>query len=345
MIAFYFFNSSEFQDMLAPLIEISKTGRKVWVCFFDCLEKKRCFFNYGEKELVSFIDSIFLANGLGKPDVNFYGQESEYRFNSDYKNVKPSAVFMQGIHHKYPIWMPHTAGAKVVHFAWGADGFNNLIKSKINVDFNVLRNEEDAEIFSQAVSRSKFFGKFWLDQLVHNPVASKLTKELTGKKSCFIPETWVSGNANKTLQTWNEHNVHGINDFIKFLHDEDYLVICKRREKGYPFHDVHGWSNYVTEKPDIIIEKDLYYPSSLFALPLLVDACVIFGHTTPGTISLHNMMKSLNSKSILAKAQSLPALKDFILSNVAEYNNNIVLESPTKHLIKYLEVARILEAP
>ena len=214
-------------------------------------------------------------------------------------------------------------------------------KSKIKVDFNILRNEKDATIFSKANCESKFFGKFWMDQLNHKPLPSKLFADLSGKKVCFMPETWV---ANDKLQTWNKSNVIVLNDFIKFLHEENYTVVCKRREKGYPFHDVHGWSNYVNEKPDIIIEKDLYYPSSLFALPSIVDACVIFGHSTPGTISLYNMMKNLNTKTLLAESPNLLELKDFILNTTAEYNNNTVSELSSRRLIEHLEAVEILEA-
>ena len=113
-------------------------------------------------------------------------------------------------------------------------------------------------MFKHANCDSKYFGKFWMDQLSHVSPFDDLSEILAGKKCCFIPETWVFDHVDGELRPWNSENVHVVNEFIKFLHDHDYTVICKRREKGYPFHNTHGWSNYVSEKPDLIIEKDLY---------------------------------------------------------------------------------------
>ena len=65
------------------------------------------------------------------------------------------------------------------------------------------------------------------------------------------------------------------NRLIKFLKENNFEIVWKKREKGYP---LEGWASpldFCEEKPDIVIEKDLNFPSALIDYAYNSDICIV----------------------------------------------------------------------
>ena len=51
-------------------------------------------------------------------------------------------------------------------------------------------------------------------------------------------------------------------------------------EKGYPYQDETSVLKYCKNKPDIIINKDINFPSSVYYVPTIADICLTFNFTS-----------------------------------------------------------------
>ena len=74
MNAFYFLAMTNLQDLMPVLMQHLVESKPCWVCFFDCLRKKRQFYFYQKKELVDFIENICLKNNLPVPLIDYLWQ-------------------------------------------------------------------------------------------------------------------------------------------------------------------------------------------------------------------------------------------------------------------------------
>ena len=351
MNAFYFFGVTEFQDMLTPLLELLGRGEKCWVCFFDCLKSKRQLYYYNEAELFSFIENVCKSNNLPIPKLSFFGLDDRAKFEKEYDELKPKLVFVQSVFHKYPLWVPTAHLSKVVHFLWGAhDGLWNLGQTKYkNIVLNVLRHEEDVLRFNNHRERLRqtnhplapvlpdnfrYFGNFWIEQYTYNfLIPSDIFARVGNKRFCFIPETWLRTDDTR----WDKNNVKLVDDVIELLHSHDYYVVVKKREKGYPVDSVNGFLNYITKQPDVIIDKDLYLPSSLFYLPLYADLCLLIGHKTQGTHALYDFYRKFNKNTMMCHDHDLAfqEISSFVTNAINDIQLSRVLpqERPAKLLI------------
>ena len=306
--------------------------------------KKKTVFYYKKKELEEFVNKTFDQNNINcKPIVDYFGIEDEKIFFKKYKAIKPNIVLTQSVHHKYPKWIPPVKNSKVIYFPWGADGLNNIIKSsyKNNVVLNVLRHKEDKEIFSKINIPSKYFGNVWIEQ-VENYKTSHFFN-FKNKKICFISESWIAGlDTNNNLIKWNKTNSYLIDKVLKILKSEGYFVVIKKREKGYPTDKENGFTNYIKEKPDLFIEKDLYFPSSLFSIPVMSDICIFLGHNTQGTMSLINTYNFFGKKVLNFNIEDLKTNFKKIKNEILNFKKNKIeykqyKKKPSKLLVEYID--------
>ena len=336
LYAFYFFGINDFQDMTSTMLQAIKTGKKCWVCLFDCLKSKRQFYNYTSEELEEFIRSICTANKLEVPDIDFYGQEDKTSFETDYELKKPNVVFMQNAVHKFPLWYPRADKSSVIHFAWGLDSKENLHASEYEIKLNVLRNENDIAEYNKKCSfiKNEYFGNMRLEQFSWKPHFSTL-KLGDSSKICFIPEIWFGAHRRTFGSNMPiEKVIPFLDKVIDFLKERNYYVVWKRREKGQGAKVINPLP-LLKNKPDSVVEKDLNFPSSLYYLAKKSDICLFYG--------LSNAQKDINEigdNSILLSAQldhysEIEKLKKFMVKR--KKSKALPSGSPSMDLIRYIE--------
>ena len=264
MNAFFIFGSANFQDLLPVLFRSLESDEDNWVCFFDCFAKKRQLATYTKEEVTEFIIGKCEELKCKKPLISFFRANDKARYESLYDFYSPTHVFVQEIKPKWPIWYPKADKSKVVHFAWW-DESKHLYEPLIGVDVTILKRKEDVKYGYQNFN-TKYFGNLRLDHL-------KYSSEEPRKNRCFIPETYLRMSDKYVKDSMQI--VEFIDRLIPFLRNKGFEIVWKKREKGYP---VENWSSpldFCKEKPDIIIDKDLNFPSSLLGYAYESDICLV----------------------------------------------------------------------
>jgi len=268
MIAFYFTGIVDFQDMFTTLIESINKGYKPWICIFDCLSKKRQFYYYEKNEIINFIKDTLAKNNIVIPesDIDFFGQNDKIKFENIFDKRKPNVAFIQGVWHKYPTWIPKVPD-KIIHFTWSYDAIQTFHRSpyKNKIILNIARYKIDEDfLFKNKVQNCLYLGNTRLSQFKYNNNSNteKLIKDISSKKVCFIPERWFRKEEDESTL------VNNIQEIIIFLKQAGYTVVWKRREKGYPFNESHTVLHKlaIDAKPDIVIERDLFFPSAMMTM-------------------------------------------------------------------------------
>jgi len=327
MNAFYFLAMTNLQDLMPVLIQHLAESKPCWVCFFDCLQKKRQFYFYQKKELVDFVENICLKNNLPPPLIDFFGQDEKREFENKYNRLSPEHVFVQSVFHKYPLWIPTASKSKVINFAWGPE--ECMEKSNYNICLNAARYRDDVSVYKQRFPNidTVYFGNFRLEALKYKPYTTNYSLEdLKNKKVCFIPETTLRLK-DPNYEKW----VECVDNLIKFLHDQGYFVIWKSREKGHPQVSKNSTLNYCKNKPDLIIDKDLNFPSSLYNIPTVADMCLVINFSAS-----FSDIKKINENSFVIQTPKLS--KKRIERMHAIYKKRDVIELDSKEgwdLLKY----------
>lgn len=264
--AFFIFGMSQNQDLFPVLFEILKNDDECWVCFFDCFNKKRQLANYTYDEIFTFFKDICQTLNYKMPELSFFGINDQKKYSKEYKIFNPEIIFIQEIKPKFFNWYPKVSNnVKVIHFAWWNES-KHLYAPNINVSLSILKQQEDLK-YGYEKFNTKYFGNLRMDHLHY------LEKKQFKKKRCFIPESYLRMSG-KNIEK-SKKIIRFCNRLIKFLKDNDFEIIWKKREKGYP---VEGWASpldFCEEKPDIIIEKDLNFPSSLIDYSYNSDICLV----------------------------------------------------------------------
>ena len=324
MFGFYIFGMSDMQDMIPILLTSLKRGKECWVCIFDTVLYKRQLYYYEPEEITNFIKSICVENELPIPRINFYSVNAEARFKNDYQSISPKLVFIQNIVHKNISWYPTAKGAKVIHLAWHKDGARHAGHSSYNIFLNVLRKEYDLHYFGAhgidkipkwfrnrignldqlLEQKSRYYGNFRLEQLSYKKVLSKFPsyESLVDKKICFIVESHLRNDL-----IFRKNTGLFVDQLIDFLHENDYYVIWKTREKGWPKDKWCSPLDVATQMPDFIIEKDLNFPTSLIHGPTIADVCL--------TINCTNAifdLQEINHNSFILSPAKLPEHEELI---------------------------------
>ena len=264
MYAFFVFGSANFQDLLPVLFEALVDKQPCWLCFFDCFSKKRQLASYTKKDVIEFIGAKCVEIGCNKPIINFFRAEDEGNYKALYDVYLPTHVFVQEINPKYPIWYPRAKKSKVVHFAWW-DESKHLRDPLIDVDVSILKRATDVKYGYESYN-TRYFGNLRLDHLKY-AITDK------DKKRCFIPETYLR--MGPKYRDDSMKIVKFIDELIPFLRTNDFEIVWKKREKGRPMEKWASPLDFCVEQPDIIIEKDLYFPSSLVGYAYDSDICLV----------------------------------------------------------------------
>tara|TARA_R100000664_G_scaffold34158_1_gene54453 strand:+ start:3274 stop:4368 length:1095 start_codon:yes stop_codon:yes gene_type:complete len=296
--AFYVFGIIDFQEQLPVIIESLNHGNDVWVCVFDTLYRKRQFYYYDNQKILDFISDVCALNTSRIPNIRYYGADHKIEFDSDLKEYNPDVVFLHGAYHKYPLWYPSAGTAKVVHFAWGPE--SDLNKSNYKIDLNVVRRKEDLETYKKFNIDTKYFGNLRLESLKHKPVFNSFCEDyFENKKVCFLSETHIR-KSSPNFEKYPEL----VDELLTTLRSEGYTTVWKNREKGYP---KQGWASpleYTKAKPDLVINKDLNFPSSLYYLPSIAKLNILFN----GTGTFFDLV-NVGSNVVVFKTQDLTAEK------------------------------------
>jgi hypothetical protein len=327
MYAFYFLAITDLQDLLPILLTAVSKNKKCWVCFVDSLYKKRQLYYYEPNELKGFIKEVCKNNNLPCPEVDFFGQNDKAAFEHEYQKRNPEYVFLQNVYHKYSLWIPAASKSKVINFAWGPE--ECMEKSNYNICLNAARYRDDVSVYKQRFPNidTVYFGNFRLEALKYKPYTTNYSLEdLKNKKVCFIPETTLRLK-DPNYEKW----VECVDNLIKFLHDQGYFVIWKSREKGHPQVSKNSTLNYCKNKPDLIIDKDLNFPSSLYNIPTVADMCLVINFSAS-----FSDIKKINENSFVIQTPKLS--KKRIERMHAIYKKRDVIELDSKEgwdLLKY----------
>ena len=254
------------QDMFPVIFESLKRDETCWICFFDCFYKKRQLANYNKSELVDFFSQKCKQLGFKQPKVDFFNVEERSLYNEKYKKYVPKNVFVQEINPKYPSWYPRVDKnrTRVVHFAWW-DESKHLRNPLIDVDFSILKQSDDIK-YGYENYNTKYFGNLRLDHLAYSQKSER-------RKRCFIPETYLR--MSDKYKNSSMKIVEFCDELIVFLREQEFEIVWKKREKGYPIENWASPLDFCKEKPDIIIEKDLYFPSALMDYAYRSDICIV----------------------------------------------------------------------
>ena len=264
MHAFFIFGSANFQDLLPVLFESLKSNTECWLCFFDCFSKKRQLATYTKQEVTKFIGDKCDEIGCKKPIIDFFRAEDKNKYEIMYEVYLPAYVFVQEINPKYPLWYPKASKSKVIHFAWW-DESKHLHNPSISVDVSILKRADDVKYGYQQFNTA-YFGNLRLDHL-------KYANKAPRKKRCFIPETYLR--MSDKHRTDSMLIVSFIDELILRLKDEGFEVVWKKREKGYPIENWASPLEFCKESPDVIIDKDLNFPSALIGYAYDSDICLV----------------------------------------------------------------------
>ena len=296
MHAFYVLGISDLQDLFPVILTTIQRGKKVWICFLDCLTKKRQFYYYTPEELYGFVDNVCKANGLETPIVGIYGLNDQAEFEKHYSHFKPDLVFLQNAVHKNASWYPTAYNSRVVHFAWHMDSARNIMDTNYDVILNSVKFEKDLKYYGvpsvddipewvrvpenkkKELKKvdSRFFGNIRTDGLRFKDQLSVGEYQKTNKKTCFI----VEAHLRKNDVEFNSSTVDLVHRLLSTLKDEGFYTIWKKREKGYPKGNWYSPLDVCAAKPDLVIEKDLNFPNTISYFSSLADATVVINTST-----------------------------------------------------------------
>ena len=266
MLGFYIFGTANFQDILPVLFEALKQEKECWVCFFDCFSKKRQLYHYNKNEVVDFFKKKCQEINCNLPFISFYKHEDNNNYLRDYEEKNPHTVFVQEINPKYPLWYPKVKkSTNVIHFAWW-DEVKHLNNPKIKPIVSILKQKEDIK-YGYGKYPNVYLGNIRMDHLKYT---NKINDNI---KRCFIPETYLRMGGRDRSSSLKV--AHFCNKLIKFLHENNFEVIWKKREKGYPKEKWCSPLELIENQPDVIIEKDLRFPSSLCEHAYISDCCIV----------------------------------------------------------------------
>mgnify|MGYP003629861904 FL=1 len=308
---FYIVGVADFQDMMPAIMECGHRGIKFRVCIFDCLAKKRQLYYYDPHELVNFVKDALQKNDISKTDVRFYGQKDQASFESDFSLFDPSHVFIQNARHRFPMWYPTAGAAKVIHFAWHMDSAVAISRGNYNVHLNVLKREMDEIYYGKNIPswlnldrkdkekvqsvKSMYFGNFRVEHLKYKPLFKTVNlNDLKGKKVCFVSEAHLKQGKDNYKEV-----IAFVEEFLHFMHENGYYVVWKKREKGYPKEKWASPLDFCSKKPDMIIDKDLNFPSAISYIPSIAQTCFVIN-----TSSAYWDIKKINPNTAMLQTKN-----------------------------------------
>tara|TARA_R110000851_G_scaffold30519_2_gene83215 strand:- start:1099 stop:2253 length:1155 start_codon:yes stop_codon:yes gene_type:complete len=287
-ICFLITGISNLQDLLPMIVEASKSDNAL-VAILDNLSKKNQFKNYNIENIKSLIEDSIIKNEGKKYQIQYFGINDSAVFKKWFSESKCDAVFTQNLTHKGQAWEPCIGKTKIVLFSWHMDGVHDVVSNKSkNLVLNVLRRKSESVFFQDSVpkklsiwvsehdnhkkimqkTKTIFLGNVRLSGLRHNysKNTASLIEKLKNKKVCFIAESHIRMGDNSFIEKSLPSLGQFVDNLISLLKEKGFYVVWKKREKGLPKKS-YSPLEFCKNKPDLIIEKDLNYPASLFCIP------------------------------------------------------------------------------
>ena len=255
-------------------------------------------------QIKNFIKETVKKNDGKIKNIAIFCKSDEKLFQDWYDKTKPDYVFLQAINPKGQIWNPIFDNSKIILFSWHMDGTSDLIKSNQNIVLNIVRHKKELIYFGKDIPvwmniskenqkkinsfKTKFYGNIRKLSLSHNPANTTLNllNSLKTKKVCFIAEAHIRLG---DIKYFKKSTGACIDELIKDLKKNDYYIVWKKREKGFPKKDCSPL-DFCNEKPDLIIEQDIHYPSTLFAIPEISNLNIVI-NTSSCIFDLYDISK------------------------------------------------------
>lgn len=282
-VCFYFVNTTDIQEYTGLIIECIRANLFVHIMIFDITSEKRNFYYYTVDDFENYFDRLSSINYLTKNySIKKYTQKDQLKFLKDYNNINPDLIFTRLIENlKYAYWIPIFDKSKTVMFLCEPQEVCRKYENLLSVSRYSMQGRSDKYIDRDIAfvnDNSVFYsGMLRYAGKNHKPCLDEDVLDFCkNKKTCFIPETWA-----RNLKDKN-NNLLLILEVIKSLKSMGYHIAYKMREKGYPAQAENS-KNYIREvEPlvDLMITKDLSYPSSLYYLMNYCDLTCIFNVTT-----------------------------------------------------------------
>ena len=278
---FYFVNTTDIQEYTGLIIECIRADLFVDILVFDITSKKRNFYYYTTTDFENYFDNLLSINGLKKNySVKKYTHKDQQKFFKDYDRSRPDLIFTRNVSKlKYAQWMPVVEMNKTVLFVWEHPETMQEYKNLLTIS-----RYKDGDIGFVNNDTIHVPGKLRYVGDNHHPHLNKdIVDFCDNEKTCFIPETWARNLEDK------KNNLPLVLDIVKSLKSMGFHIAWKIREKGYPAQSEYS-KNYVREVEsfvDLIITKDLNYPSSLYYLMKNCDMTCILNVTSTTMDAMH----------------------------------------------------------
>ena len=261
------------------MIESSKRD-KTYVLIFDNFNERRQFQGYDLEKFVNFVKNTVAVNGGKIEEINVFTKSEEKKYNAWYQRVMPDVVYLQTVATKGQAWSPSFGNSKLVLFAWHMDSTSDLSKFGKKISLNVARHQRELIFYGNKVPdwmglsekqkakidqvKTKFYGNIRKASLCHVPYEGTqgLLNSLKHKRVCFIAEAHIRSGEKKYFE---QRTGDCVDFLLKSLKERGFHTVWKKREKGYPKKDFSPLE-FCKLSPDLQIDKDLNYPSSLFTV-------------------------------------------------------------------------------
>lgn len=309
-IAFFIFSSTNLQDMNPLIYEAIQSGNNCWIAFFDITYKKRQLYHYSLDDISKFLKEKFIKKQSqdNKLKISFFKKNDKIQYEKDYNLFDPDVVFVQEIKPSFVSWYPKVF-CKVFHLAWWHEYKHLQENNFIKPDVTCLKRESDKKYYEGY--NHVYFGDLRLEQVafVKNRAVNK------NQKVCFIPETYI-----RKVPEYKDENKKLIlfyDELLTFLKSNNIKTIWKKREKGFPEEKWASPLEYIKQKPDVIIEKDLKMPSSIIEESHHADFCIIIDDS----FSFFDIININKNTIILSMSKKR---KHKIKNHFFEYKKNII---------------------
>ena len=345
-LAFYIFGTTNFQDMFPIIFSALKREDTCWVSFYDIFNTKRQLYNYTQEEIETFFKEKCDSLSLKMPEISFFHHNDVAKSQRMYHNFNPDFIFAQEIKPKSTYWYP-TINAPVIHLAWWDESHHLKDNKYLKPHVTILKQETDKEFYQEY--NTEYFGDLRLEHLQYT------SQNIKNRKRCFIPETYIR--VNQEYSEFNKKLIIFYEKLFKSLKDKNIEIVWKKREKGFPKEKWASPLDFTNIQPDIVIEKDLRFPSSLIDEAYKSDFCFViddsFAYFDIMNVNSNCFIISINKKRQYKIDQFFLEYKDKIIDMELEdsweritkiyelendfFGKDLFKENPSSKILKYCE--------
>lgn len=275
---FYILNPNDFQEFNSTIVEIfkSKNNFKIFLIILDVTSKKRPMKNYSLESVRDFYLKLREKNKINNNNsieiLKFsYEKDSIEDFKSFQRKYPPDLIFRRNFPSKNLVWKLPEEKKKTILFLWETKECENY---KDDYVLAVCRYEHMVKGIKQ--TSIECFNNLRYPALDHEyQIDEEIVNFYKSKKNiCFIPETWARNKKEK------ETLVKELKVYLEFIKSQDINVVWKSREKYSQDDQQYSLIESLESNFDLILNRDLNYPSSLQFLMLKSNFCILLNTTS-----------------------------------------------------------------